>query len=184
MRAEVGTIAFGLFSEQGFENTTVDEIARAADMSRTSFFRYFATKEDVVLGHLEEVGHAIAQTLSVRPGDEDPWDVLRHGFRTAHEASGATPEDALRLARMLLGTPSLKSRHLEKQTKWQELFIPEIARRLGIPADDPLDPRPRALVAAALGCLDAAFQAWAASDGSVEMPVYIDRAMETVASRR
>lgn len=56
MRAEIAAVAVRLFQEQGFEKTTVDQIAAEAGLSRTSFFRYFATKEDVVLGHLEELG--------------------------------------------------------------------------------------------------------------------------------
>lgn len=185
MRAEVAVVAFDLFARRGFDHTTVDDIARAAGMSRTSFFRYFPTKEDVVLGHLDELGGLIADTVGARPSGEDPWLSLQAGFLAAYEGSGApsSPLRALSLGRMLAETPSLKARQVEKQARWQELLIPEVSTRLGL-ADDPSDPRPRALVAAALGCLDAAFQAWATTDGGVGMPAFIDRAMDVVAARR
>jgi AcrR family transcriptional regulator len=180
MRAEVSVVALELFAERGFDSTTVDDIARAAGMSRTSFFRYFPTKEDVVLGHLDELGRSMARTLADRPVDEDPWETLRAGCRAVYEDA---PKQALSLGRMLRDTPSLKARQQEKQARWQDLFIPEIATRLGI-SDDPHDPRPRALVAAGLACLDAAFQAWTAADGDVAMTVLVDRAFAVVATRR
>jgi AcrR family transcriptional regulator len=183
MRAEVAVVALDLFAERGFDSTTVDDIARAAGMSRTSFFRYFPTKEDVVLGHLDELGQLIARALRTRPAGEDPWDTLRAGVRSAYETAKSAPEQALGLGRMLQDTPSLKARHQEKQSAWQDLFLPEIAARLGVSAD-PRDPGPRALVAAALGCLDAAFQAWTATAGETDMPTLIDRAFDVVAARR
>lgn len=181
MRAEVAVVALELFAEKGFDGATVDDIARAAGMSRTSFFRYFPTKEDVVLGHLDELGYVIARSLAGRPTDEDPWEALRTAFRTAYGSGKSAPERAL--GRMLLDTPSLKARHQEKRSRWQDLLLPEITARLGI-SDDPRDPRPRALVAAALGCLDAAFQVWTATDDEVDMPAFIDRAFDVVATRR
>ena len=57
MRAEVAAAALELFITQGFDNTTIDQIAAAAGMSRSSFFRYFPTKEDTVLGDLAGYGH-------------------------------------------------------------------------------------------------------------------------------
>lgn len=183
MRAEVAVVALELFAERGFDSTTVDDIARAAGMSRTSFFRYFPTKEDVVLGHLGERGQLIARTLTKRPSDEDPWETLRAAFRSAYETDKSAPDQALGLARMLQDTPSLKARHQETQARWQDLLIPEIATRLGIP-DDPHDPRPRALVAAALGCLDAAFQAWTATNAETDMPTFINQAFDIITTHR
>jgi AcrR family transcriptional regulator len=182
MRAEVAVVALELFAERGFDSTTVDDIARAAGMSRTSFFRYFPTKEDVVLGHLDELGRLIARTLAERPAEEDPWETLRAGFHSVYETGRSAPQQALGLGRMLQETPSLKARHQEKQACWQDLFIPEIATRLGIP-DDPHDPRPRALVAAALGCLDAAFQSWTATNAKTDMPTLINQAFNTLTTR-
>jgi hypothetical protein len=67
---------------------------------------------------------------------------------------------------MLQGTPSLHARHYEKQLRWQEMMVPEITRRLGASPDQPEDPRPNALVAAALACLDAASMGWVAGEGA------------------
>jgi AcrR family transcriptional regulator len=181
MRAEVAVVALDLFAEKGFDGATVDDIARAAGMSRTSFFRYFPTKEDVVLGYLDELGPAIARALAARPAEEDPWRALRSAFGAAY-ADGKNPPDRT-LGRMLLGTPSLRARHQEKQSRWQDLFLPEIAARLGI-SEDPRDPRPRALAAAALGCLDAAFQAWTTTNGEADLSTLIDNAFNVITTTR
>ena len=79
---------------------------------------------------------------------------------------------------MLQETPSLRARHDEKQLRWQEMMVPEITWRLGASPDQPEDPRPNALVTAALACLDAASMGWVACEGAAPlMTVLLDRAM-------
>lgn len=176
VRAEVGAVAIRLFAEQGFEKTTVDQIAAEAGLSRASFFRYFATKEDVILGHLDEAGQRVLALLIARPEEEPVWQSLHRAFDALIEEASASPEENLRLARMLYETPALKVRQFGKQLGWSALLTPEIARRLRI-ADDAGDPRPRALVAAALACLNAAVETWSALDGGVGLPFLVEQAM-------
>ena len=87
------------------------------------------------------------------------------------------PERTLSYLRMLQEAPSLRARHDEKQLRWQEMMVPEITWRLGASPDQPEDPRPNALVAAALACLDAASMGWVACEGAVPLTVLLDRAM-------
>jgi AcrR family transcriptional regulator len=179
VRAEVAAVAMELFLEQGFDKTTVEQIAARAGLSRTSFFRYFATKEDVVLGTLEELGHQVLEALVARPLDEPPWRALREALDLILEQGSGRPDQGLSEARMLSETPSLKARHLGRQLIWLDLLVPEIARRLDV--DDPArDPRPRALVAAALACLNAAFDVWVLSNGSSDLPTLFDQAMSAL----
>ena len=103
---------------------------------------------------------------SSRKGSVPKWD----GAETA-------PERTLSYLRMLQETPSLRARHDEKQLRWQEMMVPEITWRLGASSDQPEDPRPNALVAAALACLDAASMGWVACEGAVPLTVLLDRAM-------
>lgn len=180
VRAEIATIAVRLFLEQGFEKTTVDQIAAEAGLSRASFFRYFGSKEDVVFGHLGELGQRVADALAARPADEPAWQALRRAFDLLITQRLAYPDEGLALSRMLHDTPSLQARQLGKQLGWQDLLAPEVARRLGVP-DEPYDPRPRALVAAALGCLNVAVDVWTATDGTVPLADLVDQAMGAVA---
>jgi AcrR family transcriptional regulator len=180
VRAEIAAVAMRLILEQGFEKTTVEQIAAAAGLSRTSFFRYFATKEDVLLGHLEELGQKVRDALVARPAGEPAWQALRHAFDLLIEERNALPQQGLSVRRMLHDTPSLRARLLGRQLGWQDLLAPEVARRLGV-ADEARDPRPRAVVAAALGCLNVAVDVWTAADGAIPLPDLLDQAMNAVA---
>ncbi|MFG2725657.1 TetR family transcriptional regulator [Streptomyces canus] len=180
VRAEVVEVALRLFSVQGFDRTTVDQIAAEVGLSRASLFRYFGTKEDIVLVGLEGNGRQIGEALAARPDEERPWVALRRAFDALVRVNEEEPEQTLSLLRMLQETPSLRARHFEKQLKWQEQLAPDIARRLGTSPDLPEDPRPSALVAAALACLDAAATGWVACEGAVPLAVLLDRAMDAL----
>jgi AcrR family transcriptional regulator len=179
VRAEVASIAMDLFLEQGFDKTTVDQIASASGLSRTSFFRYFATKEDVVLGTLDELGHRVLDALVGRPLNEPAWQSLRRALDVILEQSSGMPDRGLSEARLLNDTPSLRAHHLGRQVLWQDLLVPEVARRLVV-ADQAHDPRARAVVAAALACLNAASDVWIASNGSLDLPTLFDQAMSAL----
>ncbi|MEU6222593.1 TetR family transcriptional regulator [Streptomyces sp. NPDC047042] len=177
VRTEVTEVALRLFTAQGFDRTTADQIAAEAGLSRASLFRYFGTKEDIVLGGLEGNGPQVVEALAARPDEERPLVALRRAFDVLVRVNEEAPEQTLSFLRLLHGTPSLRARHFEKQLKWQEQMVPEIARRLETGPDDPEDPRPTALVAAALACLDAAARGWVAGEGKASLADLLDRAM-------
>jgi AcrR family transcriptional regulator len=168
-----------LFLRQGFDKTTVDQIASESGLSRTSFFRYFATKEDVVLGALGELGHQVLDALVARPLNEPAWPALRRALDVILELSSGRPDRGLSEGRLLSQTPSLRARHLGRQLMWQDLLVPEVARRLDV-ADPAHDPRPRAVVAAALACLNAAFDVWISSNGTLDLPTLFDQTMSAL----
>ena len=179
MRAEVSAIATRLFAEQGCENTTVEQIAAEAGLSRTTFFRYFGTKEDVVLTSLEDLGPDLAAAFAARPADEHPWISLRRTFDVITRST-EKPGKSLAFLRMIEENPTMRARHRDKQQDWEGLLVPLVAARLtgDLPADQ--DPAPRALVACAVACLNASLHAWAACDGAVSRDVLLDRAMNAL----
>jgi AcrR family transcriptional regulator len=163
--AEVVRTAMELFLEQGFEETTIDQIVEAAGISRRSFFRYFGTKEDVVLGDLTAEGAKVQQALEAVPPEVPPWEAIEEAFlQMAGQSAGE--ESMRREAEMLYGTPSLRARSIEKHLAWQELMVPDIQRRLENSGGDPRPPAADAIVASALACLDAAGLAWLREPGS------------------
>jgi AcrR family transcriptional regulator len=179
VRAEVSAVAIRLFLEQGFDQTTVEQIAAEAGLSRTSSFRYFATKEDVAFGHEEALVQRVLDALVARPATENAWLALRRAFPVLLDESTASPEKALALARLMNDTPALKARQLGRQLVWQDLLEPEVARRLGVSAQAN-DPRPRALVAAAIACLNVAGDVWTSSNGAIALPGLFDQAMSAL----
>ena len=180
VKAQVAEMAFDLFVDRGYDETTVDDICAVAGISRSTFFRYFPTKEDVLLGEAAAFGEELRGALEDRPDGEPPWVALRRALRPLIDAYDAEPERRLRLAKLVTATPVLAAHHQEKAAHWQELLRPEVARRLGADPRDATDPRPAALVAAMLGCLDAATAAWAAGDGEPPLTEILDRAMGAI----
>lgn len=131
-RAEIAATAVRLFAEHGFEATTVDQIAAAVGISRRSFFHYFGSKEDVVLGDTDALGETVRAALEARPPEESAWTAIREAFKELRRHAGSEKEQLI-LAGIHDQAPSLRARHLEKHLRWQELLAPEIQRRLGLP---------------------------------------------------
>jgi AcrR family transcriptional regulator len=182
VHAEITAHAMRLFEEQGFEATTVEQIAAAAGISSRSFFRYFAAKEDVVIGDPLPAGELIRSALQSRPPEEAAGAALRQALLALLDTVRADPDFALQSSRLMLSTPGLRARHLEKQLLWQRLLLPDTLRRLTVEDPDFKDLTAHALVSSALGCFDVAVLAWAASNGTKSLPDLFDAAIDAVAS--
>jgi len=179
VQSDISDVAMRLFEEHGFDGTTIEQIAAEVGLSSRSVFRYFASKEDVVLGHLARAGLELHERLVARPLSESPWVALRAAFDASLAQFDDNPESLRRQSRMMQQTPSLRARHLEKQLRWQQLLVPNIAERLGV---DDGDAGAHALVASALACLDAATTAWAAADDDRPVREVLDAAIAVVRS--
>ncbi|MFC4562395.1 TetR family transcriptional regulator [Nocardiopsis mangrovi] len=177
MRAEVAATVQDLVLERGYEETTVDDICTAAEISRSTFFRYFPSKEDALFGETAEAGEHLRDALAARPAGEAPWVAMRRALDTLIEGYEAHDERTRRLTRLIVNTPSLAARHREKNARWQELLRPEIARRLGADPADGSDPRAHAVIAAALGCVEAALTAWTSDARPQALATLLDHAM-------
>jgi len=177
LREEISAAACALFVAQGFEATTVDQIVEAVGISRRSFFRYFGSKEDVLLGDLAARGDAVARALSGRSHAEDPWEALRGAMISAQPETFNDPVADLAIARLTHQTPSLRARLFEKRQHWRDALVPLIAGRLDGP-----DPEFTAsvIVSAVLSCLDTASEAWLAANGEADMLELYDRAVATI----
>src|SRR4029453_11577219 len=139
--AEIAETAFQLFTQRGFDQTTVDDIAAAAGLSRRSFFRYFASKEDAVLGMLNAVGAPTAAELAARPAGEPPWTSLRRALDVLVTTYLGDPKVALARFRLIHHTPALRTTLLDKQDRWQRSLAQVLAARLA--ADPAHDLRPQ-----------------------------------------
>jgi AcrR family transcriptional regulator len=179
VRKELQTVAIGLFLQQGFEATTVEQIAEAAGLSRRSFHRYFATKDDVLTAALEDSGATIAAGIASRPASDGPWRALRRGFDDLVASAG--PE-AVPMVRAMLHSTALSSSHAQKEASWQQAMADALEPRLPESPDRPL--QARALAAAALACLTAAQLDWITDDGVRPLGSLLDTAMTAVAPLR
>ncbi|UUN25653.1 TetR/AcrR family transcriptional regulator [Streptomyces sp. FIT100] len=167
--------ALKLFLSQGYENTTVEEIAAAAGVSHMTFFRHFPTKEAVV--ETDDYDPMIVQLIQERPPDEDPLTALRRALAQGLEAVYATDREALLVrTRLVLRTPALRARVWENQYATEQLFAQALSVRQ--PGADPL--RTRVLAAATLAALTTALTVWVESDGTEDLPTLVDQALQAL----
>ncbi len=152
--ASIAATALPLFDKKGFDGVTVDEIASASGISRRSFFRYFATKEDIVVSGHAAFGEKIIELVKARPQGEDVWVSLRRGYDVLVDNVDRDPEGAAMTMRVINSTASLRAHTLEKHIAWAVGLAPEIASRLGDADARRLEAD--ALIHASFACLDVA----------------------------
>ena len=177
LRAEIAETAWNVFAERGFDDVTVDEAARLTGISRATFFRYFASKEEAVFVALETMGAEFAEALAARPAGEDAWTALRCAFDMVTPRYEANPGQSLARLNLTRKTPSLRAHELERHEQWQRLLGTALAPRLGL---EPGDVRVEALVGAAISALDAATEGWANSNGALDLVALIDQAFAAI----
>ncbi|MFE4478535.1 MULTISPECIES: TetR family transcriptional regulator [Streptomycetaceae] len=161
---ELTRAALELLAGGGFDAVTVDEIATAAGVSKRTFFRYFASKEDVVVRFLGALGAAMREELARRPAGEAPSVALRHAVWRSVEDCAGHEERARQVVRLVLSTPALLARFLERQAQWRDDLAEELAARLGLDAGRELYPRLAADMA--LAAFHTVLQRWSADDGA------------------
>ncbi|MEV7791206.1 TetR family transcriptional regulator [Streptomyces sp. NPDC087512] len=176
---ELTRAALGLLAREGFDAVTVDEIAAAAGVSKRTFFRYFASKEDVVVQFLAEMGAGMREELAGRPAGEEPSAALRHTVWRSIDACAGHAERALPVVQLILGTPALLARFLERQTQWRDALAAELADRLGL--DPATELYPQLAAGTALAAFHTVLQRWSDSDGTEDPAVLTDRAFAVLA---
>lgn len=163
-REAIAAAALRLFTDRGFRETTVPEIAAAADISPRTFFRYFATKEDAALADHERRLAAVNDALAAGRPEEPVTAPVRRAVLAMLDEIAAKPAEGLARARIVFTEPSVLARSLELQAVYEDVIAREVAARLGADAD--VDPRSRAVAGAALGALRAAMRQWVGSGGT------------------
>ncbi|WP_125131291.1 TetR/AcrR family transcriptional regulator [Microbacterium sp. 10M-3C3] len=134
-RAAVAAAAIELFAEQGFEQTSVEQIAQAAGVSRSTFFRQFGGKEDVVFADHEELLRALAAYLA--RDHDDPWAAVCEASIDVFRHFAADPQLARRRYAVVRGVPVLREREIVTVFRYERIFDDYLRRAL--PGLDPVD---------------------------------------------
>src|SRR6266536_4414304 len=127
VRGELAQLAVDLFVERGYDETTIDDLAAAAGMSKRTFFRYFASKEELVMGKYEVLGEQLAEDLAARPAGEPIWVSLRQVFGRVVEYSESEARGTASVAmeKIVRDHPALNASYLERVSRIQELLLDE-----------------------------------------------------------
>jgi AcrR family transcriptional regulator len=148
-------------------------------VSKRTFFRYFASKEDVVVQFLTGLGAAMREELASRPASEPPSTALRHTVWRSIDACAGQTERTLRVVQLILGTPALLARFLERQAQWREELAAVVAERLGL--DPATELYPRLAAGMALTAFHTVLQQWSESDGTEDPAALTDGCFAVIA---
>jgi AcrR family transcriptional regulator len=179
VRAELADAAVALFAERGFDETTVEDIARAVGMTKRSFFRYFPAKEDAVFAGTEVLVERVVDDLRTRPADEEPWECLHQVLRRWQEEIH-TSATALAHERLIASTPALRARLHQKRELWRHAARDVLVERSAGALDDFAADL---LANAAVAVLDSVAAEWVRTDGRADRAALLDRGFTALRPR-
>jgi AcrR family transcriptional regulator len=172
-RQAIRQAAYRLIGEQGYEQTTVEQIAETAEVSPSTVFRYFATKEDIIL--TDEYDPVLEQAILNRPADEPPLVALREAVVTSLRLlyEEFRPEFMLRM-QLVREVPALRAQLHESMDQNIQLLCGVLSERTGRPRDDF---ELRVVVGAIFGALTQVLFEWAEREPEWDLVETVDRAL-------
>jgi mycofactocin system transcriptional regulator len=162
-RGEIERIALDLFVRRGFDETTVDDIAVAVGVSRRTFFRYFASKNDVVWGDFDALLRGLDDRLATAPDDVPIIDALAEAVVWFNALAPEAISSHRQRMSLILHVPALQAHSTLRYAAWRDVVARFAARRL----DEPVDALGPQLVGhLALGAAVAAYERWLRDDAA------------------
>ncbi|MEW1826760.1 mycofactocin system transcriptional regulator [Streptomyces sp. NPDC088196] len=177
-RAALERVGFELFARQGFDRTTVDDIAAAAGIGRRTFFRYFASKNDLVWGDFEAELVKLERLLAAADPTAPMMDALRDAVVEFNRFDpAAVPWHRQRMT-LILRVPTLQADSTVRYASWRTLVTEFAARRTGTVSSDLL---PRLIGHTVLAACVAAYEHWLADEQAV-LDDLLDQALRQLAA--
>jgi TetR/AcrR family transcriptional regulator, regulator of mycofactocin system len=177
-RRELELIALRLFTDQGFDNTTIEQIAAEAGVSKRTFFRYFGSKASVLWSEFDSEVDTIRAALADVPAAVPMMEAIRRAVVTAnHYGLRDVPELRLRM-NLIGGVPALQSSTAVHYDAWERAISDFAAVRLDQPADSLY---PLAVGRATLAACRAAYDRWSAR-ADADLTFYLDAALAALAA--
>ncbi len=175
-RAELSHIALQLFVEHGFDETTVDDIAAAAGIGRRTFFRYFASKNDLPWGDFDDMIEGMRAHLQATPEDVPLMAALRAAVLEFNRFPAAEIPYHRRRMELLLNVPTLVAHSTLRYAAWRGAVAEFAARRLGM-AEGELEPQ--AIGWALLAASMSAYEQWLRRDDA-DLLALLDSSFEVL----
>lgn len=117
------TAGFKLFRDRGFEATTIDEIAAAANVAPRTFFRYFKTKEDLFSANQPAEDAVLLKTMRERRPGDDELTLLGRAVRAIMSLDPETMEETVGMMELTLTTPALRAHVLQEMLRTEKLIV-------------------------------------------------------------
>jgi len=174
-KAAIQRAALRLFKKNGYDETTVEDIAAAAEISPSTFFNYFPSKEDVVI--YDEYDPMMFSMITDSPAGEKLSQTIRRVLDVFAQILESDTADILERSRLMLEVPELRARIWEELEKARDMFAGVIASRTGRPATE-FEVRMVAMV-----LVTVAFEAsveWVRSDGKASIKELFYRAIDAL----
>jgi TetR/AcrR family transcriptional regulator, regulator of mycofactocin system len=176
-RRKLELIALRLFTEQGFDETPIEQIAAEAGVSRRTFFRYFGSKPSVLWGEFDAEVEAIRAALAAVPDTVPMMDAIRRAVVAAnHYRAEDVPELRARM-NLIISVPALQASAAVHYDAWERAISDFAATRIGQPPDSLY---PLAVGRATLAVCRAAYDRWCAR-ADADLTVYLDAAVAALA---
>lgn len=156
-------VALELIAARGFDETSIEDIAAAAGISRRSFFRYFASKNDIPFGDNATLLHDLEEWLMAQPDDRPMFEVIAEAVNRFNRLHTDGPVAHRERMELILHTPSVWANAALIHADWRAVVARYAARRMGLPSED-LAPQLAAHVS--LGASYAAYDQWLRDDSS------------------
>ncbi|MFJ5214032.1 TetR family transcriptional regulator [Streptomyces sp. NPDC088354] len=179
-RRAIRRAAYRLFEAQGYDGTTVEQIADAAEVSASTVFRYFPTKEDIVL--TDEYDPVMVAALRDRPVTEPIVESVRHALLGPLREMFTDPaelDEMRQRLRLVRTVPAIRARMGENIQESSRLLASVTAERLGRPEDDF---EIRIVVGALIGAWSEAVFHWIDTGGGDDLAAILDRALTLLAA--
>lgn len=175
-REAIRAATYALVEEQGYDATTIDQIAERAEVSPSTVFRYFPTKEDIVL--TDEYDPHILEEIRRRPAEE-PWaDTIRHVLRWAVRLGvDEDPRTSRLRTNLMVQVPAVRSRMMESMSASGRMLCQAIGERTG---RDPDALEVRVYAMALIGGLMETSLYWAENGHQDDFTALIDRALDVL----
>ncbi|MCZ7530986.1 MAG: TetR family transcriptional regulator [Acidimicrobiia bacterium] len=178
-RRSLEEAALRLFARRGFDDTTIEDITDAADVSPRTFFRYFASKEDVLFADHAQQIQRFGNALSARSADEPVLASITEALLTLADDYEEKRERYLLRFRLLASFPGVAARGMELQAKIVDVVAGFVAERLGL--DPSSDLRPVLVGQVTVGALAAATNIWSTGTSSRSLPELVRESLELTA---
>lgn len=163
VRAQLAHEAISLLLERGFDAVTIDDLAAAAGISRRSFFRYFPTKEDVIISGFEEGGAALLEELGRRT-ESAPLLALRSTLDAVIATFATDPIRGGAVLDLVRRTPTLRARFLLMQDDWTQRVAAALRARMKTQSHQD-DMRAHLIARVAIATIDSALVTWSVRRG-------------------